>query len=194
VVRAPVVAAVALALAPAAGQAQEGDRIVPTFQLDAKRDVRGPLDLTRIALSRRPDGRLRGEVTMRRAWGSDDLGARDSVCLKLYMQAQPDAEPPDYLVCVTAPKEGRALAGRVLRNRANGLPRLVATAFVTRPTARTAYLRFTQASIGRPAAFEFSAESLTHGTRCPAGIGCMDVVPEAPGTRTFRLRPDTSPG
>jgi hypothetical protein len=186
-----VLAALALALAPAAGDAQE---IVPTFQLDAKGDVRGPLDVTRVALSRRPGGRLRGEVTMRRAWGAAKLDARDSVCLKLYTGAEPDAEPPDYLVCMTAPREGEALAGRVLRNRANGLPRVVATAIVTRPTARTAYVRFTQAAIGRPDVLEFSAESLTHGPRCPAGVGCMDVAPEAPATRTFRLRPDTSAG
>ena len=193
-VRAPVAAALALALAPAAGQAQDGDRIVPTFQLDAMGDVRGPLDVTRVALSRRPGGRLRGDVTMRRAWGAAQLEARDSVCLKLYTRAAPDAEPPDYLVCMTAPKEGERLAGRVLRNRANGLPRVVATATVTRPTARTAHVSFTPAAIGRPASFEFSAESLTHGSRCPAGVGCVDVAPEAPATRTFRLRPGTSPG
>jgi hypothetical protein len=193
-VRAAAAAILALALLPAAASGQEPGRIVPTFQLDAKRDVRGPLDLVRVAMSRRPDGRLRGEVTMRRAWGAAELQARDSVCLKLYVAAEPDAEPPEYLVCITAPREGDRLIGRVLRNRANGLPRTVARATVTRPSGRTAFLRFTQRAIGRPASVRFSAESLTHGERCPAGVGCMDVAPDAPATRMFRLRPGTSAG
>lgn len=199
-VRAPVLALLAgcAVLAPALGSAgaaaQDGDRIVPTFQLDAKGDVRGPLDVVRVAMSRRADGRLRGEVTMRRDWGAAELGARDSVCLKLYVKAEPDAQPPEHLVCITAPAQGDALVGRVLRNRANGLPRTVAPASVTRPSARTAFVRFTQSAIGRPASLEFAAESLTHGARCPLGVGCMDVAPDAPATRTLRLRPDTSPG
>jgi len=186
-------AGVALALAPATGTAQD-DPIVPTFQLDRRGDVRGPLDIVRVAMSRRPDGRLRADVTMRRAWGAAELGARDSVCLKLYVEAEPDAEPPEYLVCLTAPAQGEALVGRVLRNRANGLPRAVARATVTRPSARMAHIRFAQSAIGRPAALEFAAESLTHGVRCPAGTGCADLAPDAPGTRTFRLRPSPSPG
>ena len=191
--RLAVPALLALALVPASAPAQD-QRIIPTFQLDRRGDVRGPLDIVRVAMSRRADGRLRGDVTMRRAWGAPDLGPRDSVCLKLYVEAEPDAEPPEYLVCVTAAADGERLVGRVLRNRANGLPRTVARAAVARPGARTVYLRFTQASIGRPAALEFAAESLTRGPRCPAGTGCADLAPDAPDTRTLRLRPGTSPG
>jgi hypothetical protein len=195
-VRALPAALIALALLPAAGAAQAPapGTIVPTFQLDAKGDVRGPLDLVRVAMSRREDGSLRAELTMRRVWGAADLGARDSVCVKLYVAAEPDAEPPEYLVCVTAPREGERLMARVLRNRANGLPRTVADATVARPTGRTAHVGFTQRAIGRPASVRFSAESLTHGERCPAGVGCMDLAPDAPATRMFRLRPDTSAG
>lgn len=194
--RALAAAVLALALLPAAGGTQQPapGRIVPTFQLDAKGDVRGPLDLVRVAMSRRADGRLRADVTMRRVWDAADLAARDSVCVKLYVAAEPDAEPPEYLVCITAPREGEQLTARVLRNRANGLPRAVAGATVTRPTARTAHVRFTQRAIGRPASLRFSAESLTHGERCPAGVGCMDTAPDAPATRMFRLRPGTSAG
>jgi hypothetical protein len=194
-VRAAAVAILALALLPAAAASgQEPGRIVPTFQLDAKGDVRGPLDLVRVAMSRRPDGRLRADLTMRRAWGAVDFEARDSVCLKLYVAAEPDAEPPEYLVCVVPGREGDALVGTVLRNRANGLPRTVATATVTRPGPRTAYVRFRQRAIGRPESVRFSAESLTHGERCPAGVGCLDVAPDAPATRMLRLRPGTSAG
>ena len=44
------------------------EAIEPTFQLDAKKDVRGPLDVVRVAMSTRTDGSLRGELTMRKAW------------------------------------------------------------------------------------------------------------------------------
>ena len=53
--------------APAAAQAQV-EAIEPTFQLDRKQDVRGPLDIVRVAMSKRIDGSLRGELTMRKAW------------------------------------------------------------------------------------------------------------------------------
>jgi hypothetical protein len=188
--------ALALAAGPASGGAQTPapGTIVPTFQLDAKGDVRGPLDVVRVAMSRRENGRLRGEIDMRRAWGAAHLGPRDSVCLRLYVGAEPDAEPPTHLVCITAPREGEALVGRVLRNRANGLPRTVGEAVVTRPRARTAYVRFPQSAIGRPASLEFAAESVTHGPRCPAAVGCRDLAPDAPATRTLRLRPEPPPG
>ena len=171
-----------------AGAQVEADPIVPTFQLDRKRDVRGPLDIVRVAMSTRIDGTLRGEVTMRRAWETADVGPGGSVCLKLYVEAQPDAEPPEYLVCATPPAQGDELVGRVLRNRLNGLPRTVAEARLERPTARTLYLHFEPSAIRRPDTLEFAAESLWRGERCPRPVGCVDAGPDAPDTRSFRLR------
>ena len=57
-----------LALGPAAHAGAQVEAIEPTFQLDAKEDVRGPLDIVRVAMSTRTDGTLRGELTLRRAW------------------------------------------------------------------------------------------------------------------------------
>ena len=56
----------------------------------------------------------------------------------------------------------------MLRDRANGLPREVAAATVTRPTARTVYLRFAQSAIGRPASVRFAAEAVTRARPLPA--------------------------
>ena len=40
---------------------------------DPKGDVRSPLDLTRVALSRAADGRLRASLTVAAAWTGSDL-------------------------------------------------------------------------------------------------------------------------
>jgi hypothetical protein len=187
-------AVIALALLPAVAAVAQVQAIVPTFQLDRKRDVRGPLDIVRVAMSTREDGSLRGEVTMRRAWEIADIGPGGSVCLKLYVKAQPDAQPPDYLVCVAPPAEGEALSGRVMRNRSNGLPRTVAAAVVTRPTRRTVYFSFEPSAIRRPAALDFAGESVWRGERCPRATGCTDLGPDAPAARHFRLHGNTSSG
>jgi hypothetical protein len=184
---APAVLAVAAALAPAHAAAQT-EVIEPTFQLDRKKDVRGPLDVVRVAMSRQLDGRLRGELTMRRAWGS--VGEDGSLCLKLYVKAQPDAEPPNYLVCAG----GEPLTGRVLRNRANGLPRVVGEAVVSRPTRRTIYFSFAPSAIREPARMRFAGESVWRGARCPRATGCVDLAPDAPDAREFRLRRNGSSG
>ena len=183
-----------LALLPAVPAGAQVRAIIPTYQLDRKRDVRGPLDIVRVAMSNRPDGSLRGEVTMRRAWKTSDMGPGGSVCLKLYVKAQPDAQPPDYLVCVSPPVEGVPLTGRVLRNRANGLPKTVGVATVTRPTRRTVYLRFRPSAIRKPAALDFAGESVWRGKRCPPATGCTDLGPDAPDARHFRLHASTSSG
>jgi hypothetical protein len=179
---------VLVALAAGAAIAQDGDA---TFQKDRRADVKGPLDVVRVAIARSSDGRLRGEVTMAASWDTEDLragGAPASVCLRLYTKRVPDADAPDYLVCVTAPKTGDALVGRVLRERANGLPRPVADAIVSRPTARTVFLRFAQSDIGKPALALVSAESVSRGEGCPELLGCRDFAPEPPGGLQLRLR------
>ena len=186
-------AAVAAA-APMAADAQV-EAIEPTFQLDAKKDVRGPLDVVRVAMSTRTDGSLRGELTMRKAWDTADVGPRGSLCLKLYVKADPGSDIPEYLVCATPPKQGDALVGRVLRNKANGMPRNVGEAAIARPSARTIYFAFDAAAIGRPAKLKFAGESVWRGSKkCPQTTGCADLAPNAPDARDFRLRRDGRSG
>ena len=184
-------AALALALVPAAAALAQ---IQPTFQLDRKKDVRGPLDVVRVAMSTREDGTLRGELTMRRAWQTADVGTRGSVCLKLFVKADPDAQGPEYMVCATPPKTGDALVGRVLRNRSNGLPRTLGDAVVSRPTRRTVYLSFAPSLIRRPKELRFAGETVWRGEKCPHAAGCADLAPDAPGAREFHLRPGQSSG
>jgi hypothetical protein len=185
--RAVVVLVVLGALASAASA-----QIVPTFRKDSATDGRGALDIVRVAMSRRVDGRLRGEVTMEKGWSTADLrsstGPSGSICITLYTAREPGTDPADWLVCATPPKEGEELRGRVLRDRANGLPRQVAAATVTRPTARTIYLRFAQSAIGRPASVRFAAEAVTRARRCPQPVGCRDTAPDAPTTGNLTLR------
>jgi hypothetical protein len=182
-------AAALIALAPAQVEA-----IQPTYQLDRKKDVRGPLDIVRVAMSNRLDGTLRGELTLRRAWAADALGDRGSLCLKLYVKADPDGQVPEYLVCATPPAEGEELVGRVLRTRANGRPRLLGAAVLERPTQRTVYLSFDPGLIRRPARLRFAGESLWRGERCPRAAGCADLAPDPPAARDFRLRRNSRSG
>jgi hypothetical protein len=175
------------ALAPIASA-----QVIPTFRRDSATDGRGKLDIVRVAMARGTDGRLRGEVTMEKEWTTADLrsarGPSGSICLTLTTARVPGVDPPDWLVCATPPKQGEALHGRVLRDRANGLPREVAAATVTRPTARTVYLRFPQSAIGRPASVRFAAEAVTRAARCPRPLGCRDTAPDAPATGNLTLR------
>jgi len=185
--RGMAVLAVLGALAPVASA-----QIIPTFRKDSATDGRGPLDIVRVAMSRGVDGRLRGEVTMEKGWTTDALrtasGPSGSICLTLYTAREPGADPPDWLVCATPERDGDELRGRVLRDRANGLPRQVGPVTVTRPTARTVYLRFAQSSIHRPASVRFAAEAVTRGARCPRPLGCRDTAPDAPLTGNLTLR------
>ena len=177
--------------APAAAQ-------TPSFQKDPATDGRGKLDIVRVALGTRPDGRLRGEVTMEKGWTTADLregpGPSGSICLQFYTERVPGEEPPDWLVCATPAPEGEALRGRVLRDRANGLPRQVAVATVTRPTARTVYLRFARTAIDRPTTIRFAGEAVTRAAKCPRPLGCRDTAPDAPGTRKATLRSPAASG
>jgi hypothetical protein len=191
--RLAIAAVLALALLPAAAAQAQVEAIEPTFQLDRKKDVRGPLDVVRVAMSTRLDGSLRGELTMRKAWEDADVGA-GSLCLRYYVKTDPESQAPEYLVCATRGADGGALAGRVLRNSANGLPRTVGGAFVTRPTARTIHFGFDPALIRSPAKLRFSGESVWRGARCPRTTGCRDLAPDAPDARDFRLRRETASG
>ena len=160
---------------------------------DRKRDVRGPLDIVRVAMSKRTDGSLRGELTMRKAWEEGDL-EDGSLCIRLYVKTDPESQVPEYLVCATQRRDGAPLAGKVLRNTAKGLPRTVGEAVVTRPTARTIHFGFDPSSIRSPAKLRFAGESVWRGPRCPRASGCSDLAPDAPDARDFRLRRDSASG
>jgi hypothetical protein len=192
-VRRLVTAATALALLPGAVALAQVEAIEPTFQLDRKRDVRGPLDVVRVAMSKRTDGSLRGELTMRKAWEDADL-EDGSLCIRLYVKTDPESQVPEYLVCATQGRNGGTLVGKVLRNTANGAPRTVGDAVVARPTARTIHLGFDPSSIRSPAKLRFAGESVWRGPRCPRASGCTDLAPDAPGARDFRLRRDSASG
>ena len=62
----------------------------------------------------------------------------------------PPDTTPDYLICTTANADG-ALRGSILKQRANKLPERTGGADVSRPSARTVTLRFSQTAIGKPA-------------------------------------------
>jgi hypothetical protein len=186
-------AVLALALLPGATAHAQVEAIEPTYQLDRKKDVRGPLDVVRVAMSKRIDGSLRGETTMRKAWEDADLEG-GSLCLRFYVKADPESQAPEYLVCATRGPDGGALAGRVLRNKANGLPRTVGGAFVTRASARTLHFGFEPDLLRDPAKLRFSGESVWRGPRCPRTTGCRDLAPDAPDARDFRLRRESASG
>lgn len=184
-----ILIATALLAASGAGAQDTGSK--PNEARDPKGDVRGGLDLVRVALVRSRDGRIRGELTLAKAWDTGtlrDAGPGSALCLRLFTVRDQESEPPDYLVCLTAPAEGEELVGRVLRDRSNGLPRSVGSAVVSRPTSRTAYVRFSRSSVGKPAALRFAAESTSHAARCPDPVGCRDHAPDAPAVRTLTLR------
>jgi hypothetical protein len=56
------------------------------------------------------------------------------------------------------------------------------------------FLSFEPAAIRRPARLKFAGESLWRGSRCARAAGCMDLAPDAPAVRDFRLRRNTASG
>ncbi|MDQ3849933.1 MAG: hypothetical protein M3296_04880 [Actinomycetota bacterium] len=158
---------------------------------DAKGDVAGPVDLQRVSLSRGGDGRLRFSVTLVAPLSPRDLladaGPPGAVCLRVW--TAPDADPastrPDRLVCVTA-RSATALRASVLQQTGSGLPRRTGSASVrATKSARSLIVRVSQSALGRPQRIRFAGESTRPG--CD-GATCMDTVPDAGATRTFRLR------
>jgi hypothetical protein len=162
---------------------------------DAKGDVRSPLDLTRVAVSRATDGRLRASLTVAAAWSGSDLLSKSvpptppgSLCLKAWTTTEPPDTTPDYLICTTANADG-ALRGSILKQRANKLPERTGGADVSRPSTRTVTLRFSQTAIGKPATLYVAAETTRPG--CPRG-SCIDLAPDAPKTLKLVLHKATT--
>jgi hypothetical protein len=160
----------------------------PEVAKDAKGDVKSTLDLTRMSMARSSDGRLRASMTLAADWSGDDLlsddGVPGSLCLKAWTTTAPPDTIPDYLVCVTADKQGE-LRGSILKARANKLPERTGGAEVSRPSDRTVTLRFSQTAIGKPATLYVAAEATRPG--CTRG-SCVDLAPDAPKTLKLKLR------
>ena len=181
-----------LMAAPAAAQS-------PSFIKDSASDGKGTLDIVRVALGPRKDGRLRGEITMEKAWTTADLragsGPAGSVCLQLYTKRVPGEDPPDYLVCASPSASGDELRGRVLRDRANGLPRLVERRHRDAARRRApSTSASTRSAIKRPTHVRFAGEAVTRGAKCPKPLGCRDTAPDAPGTRNLTLHSPSASG
>jgi hypothetical protein len=150
------------------------------------------LDLVKASLGLDDKNRLVGQVRASKRFAAGKLrdpgAAQGSICLRLFTKRVDDAEPPDYLVCAMPRAEGTGFTGRVMRDRANGLPRTVANAVVTRPNRRTLRLRFSQASIRKPERVRFAAEAVRFAAKCPPPLGCRDSVPDSPAVVSIRLR------
>jgi hypothetical protein len=169
--------------APAAG---------PTVVSDGTGDVSAKaLDLARVSLGRSPDGRLRASMTMKDAWSPRDLLARDggapgSVCVRLWLGAKkPSASVPDYLVCATVAADNEALRASVLKERPNDMPQRAASAAASKPSARTAVVRFAQSALGRPDVVRFGVEARPAGC---SRLDCVDTAPDAPKSARLALR------
>jgi len=161
----------------------------PVVVKDPRADVRaGGLDLTRAQLGRSPDGTLRAALTLASGWAVKDLPSGDgppgALCVRIWTTSKPGEAPPDRLVCAYADAAGRRLRGVVYRQGSDHLER-VADASVSRSSDRTAIVRFSQSSVGRPAKLRFQAESDTPGC---ARVGCVDTAPDGGGTARLTLR------
>jgi hypothetical protein len=147
------------------------------------------VDLVRVSFGRAPGGLLRASITSEDNFSPTDLRAKTgppgSICLDLWTVTTASANPPDYLVCVTADAEGDALRATVMHERSDQLPQFVGSASVTRSSEHNVTLRFAQSAIGSPATIAFAAESTQAG--CPRA-SCIDMAPDAPGVATLPLR------
>ena len=158
---------------------------------DARDDVSGALDLTRVSLQRASDGRLRAALSFAEKVSPKSMlassGPPGSACVRIW--TAPDADPasmrPDRLACVTARSDDE-FRGGVYEVTGAALPERVASAAVKLTASATSIvLRFTQSSIGRPERMRFAVESTRPG--CERAT-CIDTVPAGGATRTFRLR------
>ena len=158
---------------------------------DARDDVSGVLDLTRVSLQRASDGRVRVAFSFTDKLSPKALlassGPPGSACVRIWTAA--DADPasmrPNRLACVTARSDDE-FRGGVYEVTGAALPKRVADASVKITASRTSIvLRFTQSSIGRPPRFRFAIESTRPGCERAA---CIDTAPAGTATRTFRLR------
>lgn len=184
-------AALVLAVLALPAAAHAATAKAPTVVRDGTGDVSAKaLDLARVSLGRQADGRLRAAMTMKGPWSPADLVARNgaspgSVCLRIWLGGKkPSTSVPDYLVCATVAADNQALKASVLKERDGQLPAASASATVSKPSARTAVLRFAQSAVGKPSVVRFGAEAR------PAGcnrLDCVDTAPDAPKSARLAL-------
>jgi hypothetical protein len=182
------VGAAIAALVVSAAPAATSKTVVIT---DAREDVGGPLDLTRVSLQRASDGRMRAALSFTEKLTPKALlagsGPPGSACVRIWTgaEADPASMRPDRLACVTARSDDE-FRGGVYDATGAGLPERIAGASVKITRSRTSIvLRFTQSSIGRPQRFRFAAESTRPG--CERAT-CIDAAPAGGRARMFRLR------
>ncbi len=177
---------VTLALVTGAGSAAPTKRILVS---DDAEDVSGALDIRRATLSRAADGRLRAAVTFGQTITPSDLlagsGPPGSVCLRVWTSpgADPGAIAPDRLVCVTARSREELRASVLAQGEGGSLQRTGSASVAAR--SRSIIVRFAQSALGRPERFRLTVEATRPGC---ARVSCVDTAPQAPSTRTFRLR------
>ncbi len=149
----------------------------------------GAPDPVRLQLGVGSDGRLRAVVTLAKALDPKSLRAKSgppgSVCLRLWTLTAPGTVPPDFLVCVTADKDGK-LRATISGERVNAQPRRIGSAALSRKSSRTLVLKFARSRVGNPKeTIRFAVESTKPGcTR----VSCVDTLPNAPATATLKLR------
>jgi hypothetical protein len=148
----------------------------------------GGVELTRVSLGIADDGRLRAAITAAKAIDPKALLARSgppgSVCLRLWTLTKPVGIPPDYLVCVTANKDGK-LRATISAEQVDAQPRRVGPAQLTRSGSRTLVLKFGRSTVGSPKSrISFAAEATKTGC---IRVSCVDTAPDAPKTGTLRL-------
>ncbi len=158
---------------------------------DPAADVSGALDITRVALQRAADGRLRASISFAAKLTPRTLlaasGPPGSACVRIWTDAgvDPAVTRADRLVCVTA-RSARAFRGGVYEVVNPGLPTRVADASTKLSSSgRSLALRFAQSSLGRPQRIRFAFESTRPGC---ALVSCIDSAPDGGKARTFRLR------
>lgn len=163
----------------------------PVTLRDAPGDASAAPDLQRMTLSRASDGRLRAVLTLAAKLTPADLlagsGPPGSVCLRLWTDADADpaAQRPDRLVCVTA-RSADELRSSVLEQEGKGLPRRTGSASVRlSASGRSLTVSVSQTALGRPARVRFAAEATRASCAQPS---CTDTLPDAPATKVFRLR------
>ena len=162
--------------------------------VDAAKDVKGRLDLREVTLKRlKGDRTLRGDIRVRRSWGTADLrstsGMDGSLCLRLYTRNDHESEAPDFLVCAGPAPDSEKLVGSVLRERNGGPAVKVASARASRPDGRTVRLRFPRSALPKKAVgVHFGAESANHMRGCRPPVGCRDLAPDAPDAVYLDLR------
>src|SRR5439155_19513968 len=164
-----------------------------TVVRDATGDVgQNGLDISKISVGRAPDGRVSATVTMGAPWSPrqllSDTGPPGSICLRAWLGGRrPSASQPDYLVCATVAANNERLKASVFHERAGRLPERVAGASATKPSARTAVLRFAQSALGHPDVLRFAIETAPGGGR---RLACLDTAPDAPRSARLALRLD----